>query len=67
MDYFALIVLGVVIVTQHYTIQKLTNKLMSRNYYEYEQGMALNKERARRVRIDNQPDEDLGPLNEIGV
>lgn len=46
-----------------FNLQKLLNKLMSRNYHEYES--ATKPFEAPRMRSDQAPSEDLGVLSDI--
>ena len=48
---------------QHYTLHRLVNKLMSRNYHEYEQAIASGRPREE-VKIQDGFVQDLRPMGE---
>lgn len=56
------------ILLQQYTIQKLLNKLMSRNFHEYENAISLNKklDTENNVNLSPETPEDIRALQEFG-
>lgn len=46
-----------------YSMQRLVNKLMSRNYYEFKSAEKLEERREIAPKVDNDMPEDLGELN----
>lgn len=66
MDPVAVILLALLISQQcfyMFNLQKLLNKLMSRNYHEYES--ATKTFEAPKMQSDQAPSEDLGVLSDI--
>lgn len=67
MIYFFTSALLLVIIMQQFFIHKLINKLMSRNYYDYEVTQGVNKEspkNSQQMKVPVEQDfDDLGYLN----
>lgn len=51
-----------------YTVNKLTNKIMARNYHDMVLSDNLTKKtKEKKFRVDDDMEEDLNPLAEIGI
>lgn len=70
-DFIIAILLGYLLIRElvfHFSTQRLINKLMSRNYGEYQLAEAYGKKRNEppRIKIPNDDIEDFGSLSNIG-
>lgn len=61
------IALLIVIFCQQYTIHKLVNKLMSRNFHEYESAVHLTNKETVKFKESDQVPEDLRILQEFSL
>ena len=64
-DYIVFL-LFIIVAHQQYCIHILVNKVMSRNYHEYQTTLGLNN-KEQKVRVDNEIPEDLRALQEVGL
>lgn len=68
--YISLVLVGLLIFQQvYYTlmINRLVNKLMSRNYHEYVQADNIpNRQASLKVKVEDEHFEDMGQLAEFG-
>ncbi len=63
-DYFYLLLL-LIVVHQQYCIHVLVNKVMSRNFHEYQTTLGLNN-KEHKVKVDNEIPEDLRAIQDLG-